>query len=98
MAPAAAKGDAGSGNAPHQSATQENNAGRKGKKRLAADTPTSVDDNPKRLRSVDHSTPQVEYPAQNLSTEDQDVITNRKQAQDFVKQAMKAVTSAKDDT
>lgn len=96
MAPATAKADAVSAHA--QPAVQENNAGRRGKKRSAADTPNSVDDNPKRLKSVDQSTPQADSPAQSLTSDEQDVITNRRQAQDFVKQAMKAVTSAKDDT
>jgi hypothetical protein len=101
MAPAAAKPDAGPDNGSHQSATQENNAGRRGKKRLAADTPNPTDDHSKRLRSVDGAVPHVkpkdgnsnEIPAAN----DQEAITNRKRAHDFVKLAMKAVTTAKDD-
>jgi hypothetical protein len=102
MAPATAKADGVPGIAANQSITQELSAGRKGKKRLAADTPNSVDDNSKRLRSIDHGTPQVEAkdstPARISNGDGQDVITNRKQAHDFVKQAMKAVTTAKDDT
>lgn len=102
MAPAL-KAEALPDSAPVESVTQESNAGRRGKKRPAADTPNPVDDklDVKRLRSVDQSAAHSDVKDGNSGRvpagNDEDVINNRKQAHDFVKLAMKAVTAAKDD-
>ena len=79
-----------------------NDAGtsRRGKKR-SADTPVSVDDklDTKRLKSGDSSAQQHAISNGNdvITVQDEELVSKRREVQDFVKLVTKAVTAAKDD-
>ncbi|GHJ86117.1 hypothetical protein NliqN6_2519 [Naganishia liquefaciens] len=79
-----------------------NDAGtsRRGKKR-SADTPVSVDDklDTKRLKSGDNSAQQHVISNGNdvITVQDEELVSKRREVQDFVKLVTKAVTAAKDD-
>lgn len=101
MAPVAAKDVSVDANQAG-SALNDTATGRRGKKR-SADTPNPVDDklDAKRLKSGDNSSQQHEPKASNgddvITAQEEELVSKRREVQDFVKLVTKAVTAAKDD-
>lgn len=102
MAPVAAKVDAPVDGSHAGSVSGDVAAGRRGKKR-SADTPISVDDkvDVKRHKGGDTSISQHESTNGNgtdkLTGNEEELVSKRRETQDFVKLVTKAVTAAKDD-
>jgi hypothetical protein len=101
MAPVSSKADASVDGLPGSS-SNDSVTGRRGKKR-SADTPNPVDDklDAKRLKGGDNSSLQHEGKDGNgteaITASEEELISKRREAQDFVKLVTKAVNAAKDD-
>ena len=84
------------------SALNDTAPARRGQKR-SADTPNPVDDklDAKRLKSGDNSIQKHEPNASNgedvITVQEEELVSKRREVQDFVKLVTKAVTAAKDD-